>query len=128
DVVILHDHIAKVYADPGLHPLGWRAAGVGDRLSVLHRLRTAHRVDHAVELAEHGVTRRVDDTPLMRLDEPPGAVVEFADQRGGALFVLPHHAAEAGNVDHDDSRELAARHRGFRRHAKTIINLFARLD
>src|SRR5262249_28057843 len=61
DVVILHDHIAKVYADSGLHPLGWRAAGVGDRLGVLDRLRTAPRVDPAVELAEHGVTRRVDD-------------------------------------------------------------------
>jgi hypothetical protein len=70
DAVILHDHIAKVHADPGLDSLGRRPVGIGDRLCILDRLRTAYRVDHTVELAEHGITRRVDDTPLMRFDDP----------------------------------------------------------
>src|SRR5262249_18781515 len=84
--------------------------------------------DHAVELAEHGVTSRVDDAPLMRFDEALGAVVEFTDQRGGPLLVSPHHAAETGHVDHDDGRELAARYGGFRGHADTIMTLVARLE
>ena len=84
----------------------------------------AHRVDNAVKLTEHGVTRRVDDAPLMRSDEPLGAGVEFTDQHGGPFLVSPHHAAETGNVDHDDGRELAARCGGFRDHAKTIMTLF----
>jgi hypothetical protein len=70
DAVILDDHIAKVHADPDLDPLGRREAGVGERLRVLDRLCTAHRVDNAVKLAEHGVTRCVDDAPLMRSTSP----------------------------------------------------------
>jgi len=92
DAVILHDHIAKVHADPGLGPLGRRPVGIGDRLCILNRLRTTYRVDHTVELAEHGITRVVDDAPLMRFDEAPGG----RGIRGSVQWFVPRFAPSCG--------------------------------
>src|SRR5262249_14510097 len=121
DAVILDDHVPQVHADPGLDPLGWFPAGVAGRLRILNRLRTAHGVDHAVELPEDGVTRSVDDTSLMGFDDTLCAVMEFADERRGPFFVPPHHAAEARDVDHEDGRELTTRCGSFCRHDATIM-------
>src|SRR5262249_8635167 len=121
DVIILPDHAPQVHADPRLDPLGRLPADVGGPLRVLDRLRTAHGIDHAVELAEHGIARRVDDAPLAPFDDPARALVELADQRGGAFLVASHHAAEADHVDHENGRELAPRCGGLRSHAEAII-------
>jgi hypothetical protein len=56
---------------------------------LLDRLRAAHGVDHAVELAEHGVPRGVDDTSVVRLDDPQRAIVELANQSRGASSFRP---------------------------------------
>jgi predicted Zn-ribbon and HTH transcriptional regulator len=61
------------------------------------------------------------------LDEPASALVELADQRGGAFLVAPHQAAEAGYVDHEDGGELASRCGGLR-HAKTMMTRFVEFD
>src|SRR5262249_20030711 len=122
DAVILNDHVAQVDADPSLDALRGLSAGIDGSLRLLDSLRAAHGVDHAVELAEHRVARGVNDSSLVRLDESLCAVVEFTNQCRSPFFVPPHHTAEAGNVDHEDGRELTARGRGFSRHAKTIMS------
>ena len=66
DVVVLHDHIAEMDADPGLDSLARYPRHVDSGLRLLNLLCTSHGVDHTVELAEHGVARRVDDTSLVR--------------------------------------------------------------
>src|SRR5215813_1743678 len=47
--------------------------------------------------------------------------MEFSDKRRGPFLVPPHHAAEAGDVDHEDGRELTTRCGSFCRHGKTIM-------
>jgi hypothetical protein len=118
-MIILDDHIAKVHTNPSLDPLFRRTRGVVGRLRLLDRLRTTDGVDHTVELAKDGVARRIDHPPFVRLDERPGARVELTDKRGGTLLIPPHHPAEAGDIDHQDRRELTTRCGSFSCHTRS---------
>ena len=80
DAVVLHDHVAKMDADPGLDPF------------VRPRLALATACASWIACAQRTALTTVsnspntespavfDDTPLVRFDEALSALVEFADQ------------------------------------------------
>src|ERR1700730_14329014 len=69
DLFAIHHHVAKVDADAEFHP----ALGREIRVFGLHRgldLDGAlDGIDHAGELGEDAVAGRVDETPVMLLDQ-----------------------------------------------------------
>ncbi len=66
-LIVLNDDVPKVHADPRFDVLFGRPGRIDRRLRILDRLRTADRVDHAIEFAKDGVPRRIDHPPFMRL-------------------------------------------------------------
>ncbi len=60
DIIVLHDHVAQVHADTKLDALILRGVRVPSCNPLMKRNSTTHGIDHAGELGEQAVARRLD--------------------------------------------------------------------
>ncbi|MCY1240304.1 hypothetical protein D9M72_531450 [compost metagenome] len=98
EVIALGDHVAEIDADAKQHLFVRRAFLVATGQLVLHVDRRAHSFHDARELRDEAIAPGVDDTALMRLDEPSHGIA-IALQRGErALLVGTHQSGVVLNI------------------------------
>ena len=117
EVAVLHDHVAKVEADPKHQsPVLWYGV-VALGHTALDIDRAPDRVDHTGELDEQVVAGRLDDSAGVLGYGGIDQLAEVRRQHGqGAVLVGAHEPAVAGDVGRKDRAEPPRV--GFRCHAR----------
>jgi hypothetical protein len=67
----------------------------------------AHGVDHAGELGEQVIARRIDYATTMVLDQGGDHFTVGSESANGGFFIVPHETAVPGDVRAEDRRQLA---------------------
>src|ERR1700722_7957048 len=105
--VALLDDIAQMNANPELDALLGRHAGVALAHPGLDFDGAAHGVDHAAELDDRTVAGALDDASVVHGDDRVDQVAaQRPKPRQRAVFVRPCEPAIAGDVGHQNRREL----------------------
>ena len=106
DVVLVDDDVAEIDADAEIDaPLG-RHVGVAGGHLALHLDRATNRIDHARELAEQTVARRMDDAAAVLLDFGVGNLAPQHFQRSQRAFLIrPHQARVTRDVRRQNCRQ-----------------------
>jgi hypothetical protein len=127
DVVLVDDDVAKIDADAEIDaPLG-RHVGVARGHLTLHLDRATNRIDHARELAEQTIARRMDDAAPVLLDLGVGYLAPQHFQRSEHAFLIhPHQARIAHDVGRQNCRQAPLD--PFLRHRRHPIPHIARPD
>ena len=106
DVVLVDHDVAEIDADAEIDaPLGWHF-GVARGHLALYLDRATNRIDHARELAEQTVARRVDNAATMFLDLGVGYLSPQHLQRSERAFLVrPHQARVTRDVGRQNRRQ-----------------------
>src|SRR5262249_25294949 len=110
DVISFDDHVAKIDADPVLHPVVLRKGSIAADQILLDHDAAPHGLDGTVEDRDEAVSGGLDQLAVVlgnsRFNEFALGPLD-ADMR--ALFVELHEAAIAGDVAHNDGGKAPRR-------------------
>jgi hypothetical protein len=106
ETIALDNHISQVDAYTEHHLAGrWQLSVAGFEV-VLNRYGTLHRIDHAGELREQVIPRRVYHSAPMRLDVGSHHLAVGGEGADGGHLIVAHEAAVALDIGAEDCREL----------------------
>ena len=114
DVFTLHDDVTEIDANAEIKPPFWRQESVPFRLLLLDFDRTAHGVDHAVELDQNPITHGLDQPTMVRCDPWLENFLQIGlKARARPLFVDLAQTAIANDIGDQDGCEVTLHARSF---------------